>query len=300
MAIKRTGNMIDGIVIINKPKGLSSNQALQKVKRLFNAQKAGHTGSLDPMASGVLPICFGRATRISQYLLDADKTYRARIQLGVATDTGDAEGTVTEQATVPDMTESKLLKVLAQFKGEILQIPPMFSALKHQGKPLYQLARSGIEIERCPRKVTILNLDMLNYDSEKQIIDILVTCTKGTYIRTLAEDIAKAVGCCGHLIGLVRTRCGILSEEKMQDIETLSTLAQQERDKHILNVELAFTDKPVFTITENEAKRFYQTGKLTDTQELNGIVRLYAGKNFIAIGLFDHGVLSKKQFFTRH
>ncbi|MCL4152584.1 UNVERIFIED_CONTAM: hypothetical protein GTU68_047780, partial [Idotea baltica] len=187
---RKFGRPVDGVLILNKPLGLSSNQALQQAKRLLFAQKAGHTGSLDPLATGVLPLCFGEATKFSQWLLDSDKGYRARIQLGEATTSGDLEGEVIGTADTSDITEKRIEEVLETFRGEGKQVPSMFSALKYKGTPLYELARKGVEVEREPRPMTIYKLEASNLNlGENAYFDVEVSCSKGTYIRTLAEDI---------------------------------------------------------------------------------------------------------------
>lgn len=299
MTGKRKGLAVNGIIVINKPYGLSSNQALQRVKRLFNAQKAGHTGSLDPMATGVLPICFGQATRISQYLLDADKAYRATIQLGISTDSGDTEGNIVHTSPVPPLTHERLQTVLQQFLGETEQIPPMFSALKHQGKPLYELARRGIEIERKARRIRIDQLSLIHYDPKAHTIEIDVSCSKGTYIRTLGMDIAKALGCDGHLINLARTRCGLLDTTDAFDLNELEELSLNLRRGKILNAEYAFTDTPVFTISPDKQDLFYLKGKMQLTDNFTGTARIYNQDRFVALGHFEQGNLIKKQLFIQ-
>ncbi|WP_440682742.1 tRNA pseudouridine(55) synthase TruB [Cysteiniphilum halobium] len=299
MARKRKGIALNGIIVIDKPQGLSSNQVLQRVKRLFNAQKAGHTGSLDPMATGVLPICFGQATRISQYLLDADKAYQATIQLGISTDSGDAEGNIIEQHEVPEIALESIHKVLREFRGEINQIPPMYSALKHQGKPLYKLARQGVEIERKARNITIYTLELINYNPEKHTIDIDVRCSKGTYIRTLGMDIAKALDCAGHLIKLTRSACGLLTMNDAFSLEMLRSLTLDLCYEKLLNPEYAFTDTPIFTIPNDKVDLFYLKGKMQLTNDFTGSARIYDQDRFVALGHFSDGELVKKQLFLQ-
>jgi len=215
---------VNGILVIDKPKGLSSNAALQKVKRIFNAQKAGHTGSLDPLATGILPICFGRATKLADKLLASDKRYLATAQLGVATETGDAEGGIvaTKQVNLP--SDEELKKVIDEFKGEQQQIPSMYSALKHNGVPLYKLARQGIVIERAPRVITIHHIDIISIDRENNILVLDVGCTKGTYIRTLVEDIGIRLGCGAHIADLRRTAAGPYTMTDMHSIEDIEEI----------------------------------------------------------------------------
>ncbi|MFZ9034935.1 MAG: tRNA pseudouridine(55) synthase TruB [Francisellaceae bacterium] len=297
MARQRKGDAIDGIVVLNKPKGLTSNQALQKIKRLFNAQKAGHTGSLDPMATGVLPICFGDATKISQYLLDADKRYEATLQLGMETDTGDTEGKAGISQPVPVLTETLIETALSRFRGMIEQIPPMYSALKRDGKPLYELARQGIVLERQPRQIQIYRLECLGFDNEKKTITIDVTCSKGTYIRTLGADIAYALGTAAHLSALHRTQCGLINQKQAHSLSALQNASEDERAAAIIPVESAFTDLAVLSIPKEQKEDFYLRGRLELPRDIHGTIRLYDDDHFIAIALFDHGRLIKKQLF---
>ncbi|KAB2921992.1 MAG: tRNA pseudouridine(55) synthase TruB, partial [Dechloromonas sp.] len=207
MQVKRTWQRVDGVLLLDKPLGLTSNDALQKARRLFSAAKGGHTGTLDPAATGLLPLCFGEATKFSADLLDADKTYEAVVQLGVTTDSGDAEGQVVATAPVT-VGEAEVRQALPRFTGAIEQIPPMHSALKRNGRPLYELARKGIEVERAPRAVTIHGLELLDFAGDR--LTLRVRCSKGTYIRVLAADLGQALGCGAHLVGLRRTAVGDL------------------------------------------------------------------------------------------
>jgi len=206
---RQRGRNVQGILLFDKPLGVSSNKALQQVKNLYFASKAGHTGSLDPLATGLLPICFGGATKVSAFLLDADKRYQVRVKLGETTSTADSEGEVLQTRPTESVTAEQLNQTLQQFVGEIEQIPPMYSALKHQGERLYKLARDGVEVERKPRQVTIHEIRLLTCDLPEFELD--VHCSKGTYIRTLAEDIGELLGCGGHVIGLRRTQVGPFS-----------------------------------------------------------------------------------------
>ncbi|MBT4161989.1 MAG: tRNA pseudouridine(55) synthase TruB, partial [Gammaproteobacteria bacterium] len=208
----RKGRNISGILLLDKPPGMTSNAALQVVKRLFNACKAGHTGSLDPLATGVLPLCFGEATKFSQFLLDADKKYLARVKLGVITDSGDADGEVLERRPVPEIDDVRLEEVLQHYRGDITQIPSMFSALKVDGQPLYKLARKGIEVERKERPVSIYRLEASEREGDE--LTLLVHCSKGTYVRTLVEDIGKELGPGAHVIGLRRLAAGPFDAEE--------------------------------------------------------------------------------------
>lgn len=223
---------ISGVFLLNKPLGISSNAALQKVRWLYRAQKAGHTGALDPLASGLLPICLGEATKFSHYLLDSTKRYHTTITLGQSTTTGDVEGEILEQNELPEITQETLERILNQFVGEILQVPPMYSALKKQGRPLYELARQGIEIEREARPITIYAIEVLNIAPDSISLDI--TCSKGTYIRVLGEDIAKALGTYGHLSYLHRIQTGHFELIPSYTIEYLESLTELEREALLL------------------------------------------------------------------
>lgn len=245
---------IDGILLLDKPVGLSSNAILQKVKKLFKAKKAGHTGSLDPIASGMLPICFGEATKFSRFLLDSDKAYCVKAQLGIKTTTGDTEGEIIEKKTVPALSTHQLGQVLQQFCGPLLQVPPMFSALKHQGQPLYKLARKGIEVKRQARRIQILAIKLL--DLEKDNFSLYVHCSKGTYIRTLIEDIGDALGCGGHVISLRRLSCGPYRDGQMITYDHLQTLAQQDLTRlHgvVQPIISGLTDMPILQLKAAQA-----------------------------------------------
>lgn len=223
---------IDGVFLLNKPLNISSNAALQKVRWLYRAHKAGHTGALDPLATGLLPICLGEATKFSHYLLDADKRYQTTIQLGQATSTGDVEGEVIVSAKIPPLTVDSISKILKQFEGKSDQIPPMYSALKKDGRPLYELARQGINIERPARPITISKIELLGFTEHSISID--VTCSKGTYIRVLGEDIAKALGTYGHLTYLHRIKTGHFDLIPSYSIEYLESLSEAEREALLL------------------------------------------------------------------
>ena len=225
---------ISGVFLLNKPLGISSNAALQKVRWLYRAQKAGHTGALDPLASGLLPICLGEATKFSHYLLDSTKRYQTTIQLGNSTTTGDVEGETLLEKEVPELNPDMIELVLAQFTGDIQQIPPMYSALKKEGRPLYELARKGIEIEREARPITIEQIQLLSFTTDSITLD--VTCSKGTYIRVLGEDIAKALGTYGHLTYLHRIKTGHFDLLPEYTIECLESLTEQQREALLLPV----------------------------------------------------------------
>ena len=223
MSRRRKGRDVNGILVIDKPQGVTSNGILQQVKRLYGAAKAGHTGALDPLATGVLPLCFGEATKFSQMMLDSDKAYIATARLGVRTETGDSEGAVVEEKPVPaDLSATSLEPILDQFRGDIQQVPSMYSALKHKGRPLYEYAREGIEVERPARPVTIYELTLL--DVRENELDIAVSCTKGTYIRSLVEDIGEALGCGAHVSALRRTMASgftLSNVHKVPDLEAM-------------------------------------------------------------------------------
>jgi tRNA pseudouridine55 synthase len=280
---KRIKRPIDGVLLLDKSLGLSSNQALQQVKHLYQASKAGHTGSLDPLASGLLPICFGEATKFSHFLLNADKSYSAVIKLGSTTSTGDAEGEVLTTARV-DVKPVALETVLNQFIGEILQVPPMYSALKHEGKALYEYARAGVNIERPARAVTIHKIDLKHFDGEQ--LEIVVACSKGTYIRTLAEDIGNALGCGAHLAGLRRLTTAQFGIDKAWSLERLEAIAIDQRDQILLPVDAILESLPQVQVDEISTHYLLQ-GQPVWKSGLNmtGFFRLYTERgNFLGIG----------------
>ena len=276
---------IDGVFLLNKPLGFSSNQALKKIQWLFNAKKAGHTGTLDPMASGLLPICIGEATKFSHRLLEANKTYIATIQLGVTTTTGDQEGEVVNQKDVV-LKPNQLEETLQKFTGDITQTPPMFSALKFEGKPLYEYARQGIEIERKSRQVTIYDITLNKI--EESIVILEVSCSKGTYIRTLAEDIGHALGCGAYLKGLERTQTGNFQLSDALTIEAIEAMSMASREKTLLPVDalLEGLSSIKLTLTETEA---IKKGQAIDFNGKNdNELRLYgASGQFLGVGQPD-------------
>lgn len=300
MARRLKGRKIVGILLLDKPKGISSNAALQRVKRLFFAQKAGHTGSLDPLASGLLPLCFGEATKISGFLLDADKRYWLRCKLGVRTATGDAEGDVIAQRPVPDFSEAQLLEVLAQFQGEISQIPPMYSALKQNGERLYKLARQGIEVDRPARQVRIYENTLLAREQDEIVLQ--VRCSKGTYIRTLVEDIGEILGCGAFVSELRRTGVGQYDEQNMitmDELESLATEGYAALDARLLPIESALTHWPGVQLSEDAA--FYlRKGQavIVPHAPTYGWVRLYTQdqERFLGLGqILDDGRVAPKR-----
>ncbi|MDX1381649.1 MAG: tRNA pseudouridine(55) synthase TruB, partial [Xanthomonadales bacterium] len=243
---RRHGRPVHGIVLLDKPAGLSSNQALQRVKRLYDAQKAGHTGNLDPFATGMLPACLGEATKTAGFMLDADKRYRAVAELGTRTGTGDPEGATVETAPVPELDEDRIRAAMAGLTGEIRQVPPMHSALKHQGRPLYELARRGETVERKARQVTIHALELLDWTSPR--LEFEVHCSKGTYVRVLAEDLARALGTVAHLVALRRLEVAPFDPQGMV---TLAQLEQSQAagtlDAHLLPPDAGLVGWPVLT-----------------------------------------------------
>lgn len=261
---------VHGVLLLDKPPGLSSNQALQKAKWLLRAEKAGHTGTLDPLATGVLPLCFGAATKFGQLQLDADKTYEATIKLGVKTTTGDAEGEAVETRDVPAITNEQLGEVAKRFTGAIHQVPPMHSALKKDGKPLYEYARAGEEIEREPRDVVVhsLSIDLVDQNTLK----LVATVSKGTYIRTLGEDIGEALGCGGHLTSLRRTASGGISVSQCITLRSLEAMTEDERLAQLRPAESLVADHARVTLDADNAARFLsglrRRGEWNDEQQV--------------------------------
>lgn len=296
------GRPVNGILLLDKPLGESSNHALQRVKRLYDARKAGHTGSLDPLADGMLPICFGDATKLSAFLLDADKHYWFRVRLGISTATGDAEGEVLDERPVEGIDRARVEQVLRDFVGEIEQLPPMFSALKHQGKRLYELAREGVEVEREPRAVTIHELQLL--DVELPEIELSVQCSKGTYVRTLAEDIGTALGCGGHVSALRRTGVGPYTQLPMYGMDEIEARAEQGRDALdglLLPVDTALADWPEVRVSADSAFYLRQgQAVLVPKAPTEGWVRIYDGNRFMAVGqVQDDGRIAPKRLLGR-
>ena len=293
---------VDGVLLLNKPLGLSSNKALQAARNLFKANKAGHTGSLDPLATGMLPVCFGEATKFSGYLLDASKSYRAVCQLGQSSSTGDAEGEISEAVPV-NVTEAQVEQVVARFTGKIQQIPPMHSAVKHQGERLYKLARQGVEVERKSREIEIYKLDILGFKDSQLELD--VHCSKGTYIRTLAEDIGKQLGCGAYLAALERTGVQPFWNMQSYTLDELRAIADDESrqlDDCLLPMESALADWPAIEL--NDALSFYlRQGQPVQVPRAptSGLVRLLdESKGFIGAGIIlaDGRVAPKRMLRT--
>ncbi|MBY0576285.1 MAG: tRNA pseudouridine(55) synthase TruB [Gallionellaceae bacterium] len=281
----RNKRPLDGVLLFDKPLNLSSNDALQKVRRLFQAEKAGHTGTLDPLATGLLPICFGEATKFSNALLDADKTYRALLRLGQTTTTGDAEGEIIAEHPV-GASRADVDAALAKFRGEIQQLPPMHSALKHQGKPLYEYIRKGETIERELRDVVIHDLILNSFNGDE--IDLTVRCSKGTYVRTLAEDIGAALGCGAHLIGLRRTVIAHFDLQNGYTLPQLEAMSLEERDACVLPVESLMPDMPILQLDAVQIKRLAQGQRLgLDTGLPDGRISLHGPQGFVGVGLLQ-------------
>ena len=297
--VKKIRRPIDGIILLDKPLGMTSNHALQHVKRLYNAEKAGHTGSLDPLATGLLPICLGEATKYSQHLLDADKVYRTKMRLGQKTTTADAEGEVTLERAIPNLTSADIEQVLAQFRGTLQQIPSMFSALKKDGKPLYELARQGIEVEREARTIQIYRLELLSV--EPLFWELEVACSKGTYIRNLVEDIGEALGCGAHVVELRRLASGPFQLQDDLNLDHLREVAEhgfEALDALLLAPWAAMADKPKITLTENTTYYLMQ-GQPVRANGLpsTGEVLIFdPEQRFLGLGVMDEdGLLAPKR-----
>jgi len=296
---------IDGLLLLNKPAGITSNQALQKVKKLLKAKKAGHTGSLDPAATGMLPLCFGEATKVCAYLLNADKIYRVTARLGVATDTGDVDGRETVTAQIPTLNRHDWEKLLIGFCGDIEQVPPMYSALKQGGKRLYELARKGKTVERQPRKVRIHDINLLEVCGQRLVFR--VHCSKGTYVRTLVEDIAKVAGTVAHIANLHRESVGHFRTEDMVELLNIERLAGSSPDvfyEYLLPTDEALAGWPKQEINEDAAARFTAgqavaldiKGNSTQT----GHVKVYSahGEQFLGVGeLTGDGTIAPRRIF---
>jgi len=273
--------IVDGVLLLDKPQGMTSNAALQTARRLLNAAKAGHTGTLDPMATGLLPLTFGEATKFSQMLLDADKEYEATVRLGIETDTGDAEG--TQIATAPvDVTEDAIRSALSRLTGEIEQVPPMYSALKRDGKPLYEYARAGIEVERAARKVTIHALELLAVGPDS--FRVRVACSKGTYVRTLAIDLGRILGCGGHLSALRRTRIGPFSIDLATMLDALEATAPEQRDRLLAPADALVAHLPRVELEGAQGALLLQGRVIAAPVGNAGLVRIYSAERFLGLG----------------
>lgn len=306
MARKRRGRPISGVLVINKPKGVTSNAILQQMKRAFFAQKAGHTGALDPLATGVLPLCFGEATKFSQFLLDADKGYRTLVQFGVCTDSGDADGEVISTSDASALTAEQIEAQMQDLRGDIKQVPSMYSALKKDGQPLYKLARQGIEVERKARDVRIDKFELLEFDPATAQARFEVECSKGTYIRSLVEDLGQALGCGAHVVELDRHIAGPFKANDMQAVEVLEALREEQAfekmDALLLPVDTAVTHLPMVEVTD-AAAYYVRQGQavMGDNLAHQGLVRIQAESGeFLGIGeILDDGRVSPRRLVAQ-
>lgn len=305
------GRPVDGVLLLNKDTGMTSNDALQKAKRLFFANKAGHTGSLDPLATGVLPLCFGEATKFSQYLLDADKKYSSTFRLGIATETGDCDGEVVTTSNAAHISEAMILEALPDFRGEISQIPSMYSALKYQGRPLYKWAREGVEVPRESRNVMIYSYELTAFrnEGEHPEIDVEVHCSKGTYIRSLAEDLGKQLGVGAHVSRLHRRMAGPFEEKDSVGLQALEDM-RGEGDAELLDPLLLATDSPVaelpkVTVLDAMGDYFRQGQAVMSTEayrfaEEGGMVRVYQENgDFLGLAELVEGQLMPKRVVVK-
>jgi len=300
---RERGRDISGILLLDKPAGVTSNEALQRAKTLYQGRKAGHTGSLDRMATGLLPLCFGEATKFSGYLLGADKTYDAAFRLGIETTTGDSDGETLQEMPLPDLKLAAIEAVLEHFRGEIEQIPPMYSALKHKGKRLYELAYQGIEVEREARPVTIYRLDLVNFTSP--FLQVHVRCSKGTYIRTLACDIGRELGCGASVYRLRRVGAGPFVEDEMvsmDEIERLAALGYGEMDKRLLTIDSALKQLPRVELTQHVVDYICEGQAVTVPHApTSGLLRIYSDVNeFLGLGeVLDDGRVAPRRLINR-
>jgi tRNA pseudouridine55 synthase len=312
---RRKGRPVDGVLLLHKPAGMTSNQALQRAKRLFFVEKAGHTGSLDPLATGVLPLCFGEATKFSQFLLDADKGYRTCIRLGATTDTCDADGEILEEKSTLGITLAQVEQALQVFKGDILQVPPMYSALKLNGQPLYKMARQGVEVERAPRAVTIHSIEILAFRSgEAAEVELDIRCTKGTYIRSIAEDLGRVLGCGAHVKTLHRSLAGPFSETQCITLEQLEVEYEQggydALDAHLASADTPVASLPAVELPASSAYYFRQGNPVMDTKvyriaQQGDIVRVFcaesaqSARQFLGLGeITDDGRVAPKRIIA--
>lgn len=308
MAKRKSGLDVHGIILLDKRQGVSSNQALQEVRRLLNANKAGHTGALDPLATGLLPLCFGEATKVSALMLDDNKRYQVTIRLGIMTDTGDAEGKIVAEMPVPAFSEHDLLECLKRFTGEIEQVPPMYSALKHQGKKLYELAREGKTVERPARRITIFELNLIDFGPDQITLD--VACSKGTYIRSLTEDLGHALGSCGTVTALRRTASGQFNIAQAYTLPQLQAMDEQALLNTMIAVDVPLAGIPALDVSQEQAERIkqgQQVAIVSPTAETcdempqifpSGAVRIYCQQAFLGLGeMLINGKLAPKKLF---
>lgn len=303
MNIKKTRRDLHGVLLLDKPQGMTSNDALQKVKRLFNAKKAGHTGALDPLATGMLPICFGEATKFSQYLLDSDKRYQVIAKLGERTDTSDADGQIICSKPV-NITQSQIDEALTHFRGDILQVPTMFSALKHQGKPLYEYARQGIVIEREARPITVYENQFIQFDVTNHELTLEIHCSKGTYIRTIIDDLGELLGCGAHVIYLRRLQVSNYPIKKMVTLDALQNLA--DKDELLMPVDSPMNEYPKVILSEQQGKNILLGRAIEIDLTINevnvstkeNLVRIYQDQRFIGAGIQTNNKLSPKRLIS--
>lgn len=296
MSKRKSGLDVHGILLLDKRLGVSSNKALQEVRRLLNANKAGHTGSLDPLATGLLPLCFGEATKVSALMLEDDKRYQVMLRLGVMTDTGDSEGAIIAEIPIPKFSEADLLNCLQHFVGEIEQVPPMYSALKHQGKKLYELAREGKTVDRAPRRITIYDLKLLSFDAEQISLD--VSCSKGTYIRSLVEDVGHHLGSCATVTALRRTKAGMFSLEQAYTLEQLQAMSEAELFNCLMAVDAPLTKIPAILLSPEQAISINYGQQIVVNGYTPGSVRMYCQQAFLGLGeiSLDDKLAPKKIF----
>ncbi|MDD1622362.1 MAG: tRNA pseudouridine(55) synthase TruB [Methylococcaceae bacterium] len=297
MAKRKSGLDVHGIILLDKRQGVSSNQALQEVRRLLNANKAGHTGALDPLATGLLPLCFGEATKVSALMLDDNKRYQVTIRLGVMTDTGDAEGQVIAEMPVPAFSEQTLRDCLQHFMGEIDQVPPMYSALKHQGRKLYELAREGKTVDRPARRITIFELNLLDFGPDQITLD--VACSKGTYIRSLAEDIGHRLDCCGTVTALRRTASGQFELSQAYTLPELQAMDSTKLLSKLMAVDVPLTGIPFVHVSSEQASSIKQGQQVALKSPTLGTVRIYCQQAFLGLGeMLINGKLAPKKLFN--
>ena len=297
---RRSFRKLNGILLLDKALGVSSNKALQDARFLFQAEKAGHTGSLDPLASGMLPICFGEATKVSGLLLDSSKRYQTTASLGFVSSTGDEEGEKLNVRTIPTLNPALIEAVLNRFRGSIQQIPPMYSALKKDGQPLYKLARQGVEVERKPRSVTIYHLTLLGFTENSLQLDVV--CSKGTYIRTLVEDIGEALGCGAYVSRLHRVSVDPFAEQTMYSLQYLRELASQaanDLDSLLLPIDAALPQLPRLDLSEEWVARLQQGQRIKVDLADSELIRLYSPtQTFIGLGTIQHQLLLAKRLLA--
>jgi tRNA pseudouridine55 synthase len=296
VARRKKGRDIHGILLLDKPTGISSNKALQEVRCYLNARKGGHTGSLDPLATGLLPLCFGEATKVSAMMLDDDKSYDVVIQLGVMTDTGDKEGQIIQEKPVPILTQTALEECFKHFTGEIEQVPPMYSALKYEGRKLYELAREGIEVERKARRIRIDQIQLLDWQADS--LSLRVDCSKGTYIRSLAEDIGQYLGTCATVKALRRIRAGLFDLQQAMTLDEIKSLPVETVINQLIEVDKPLEALPAVQVSEEQAACIRQGQQLPLDKPKTGLVRMYCQQVFLGLGeMRMDGKLAPRKLF---